>query len=78
MRGFVYGKKIGANFAIKNNIIQAEYKNDSEGEAYIQQFAKEFSPRAANRKVIYEMKSKLHKSTIDSISNEGLSPNDTV
>ena len=61
-----------------NNIIQAEYKDASEGEAYIVNFAKEFSPRAANRKLIHEMKSKLHKSTINSISNEGLSPNDTV
>lgn len=70
------GQAIEAPEAMKESVITGVYNENSELDALFAAFAKEFAPRAANRKVLSEIKRKLHRDILIACEDIATSPSD--
>ena len=58
------------------NVVTGIYKENLEVDAIIQAFAKEFAPRAVNRKVLGEIKRKLYREILIQCEDNAIAPSD--
>ena len=57
-------------------MVDVDEEEDSEIEAIISEFVKEFAPRATHRKVLGEIKRKLHRDILISCEDTAIAPID--
>ena len=70
------GQALDAAEALKQRVVTNIYKEDSEIEGIITTFAKEFAPRAVNRKVLGEIKRKLHRDILIQCEDSAIAPSE--
>ena len=73
-RDMVMGRAILPKEALDHSVLSSIYTNEEQAERQIQAFAKEFAPRATNRKVLKEIKLKLHKEAVKMCHSSAFTP----
>ena len=75
-RDMVMGRAILPKEAFDTRVISSLYTSEEDVMKQVHSFAKEFAPRAANRKVLKDIKQKLHRKAVNVCETVAFTPFD--